>query len=45
MPYFFLDIPVDAGSFSGKNILPLVLISVFAIGGLAALFFWKKNNK
>ncbi len=46
MPTFFLDVPVqEPGLLGVHNILPLVLIAVFAIGTLAAIFFWRKNNK
>ncbi|MBL0145443.1 MAG: hypothetical protein IPP48_06450 [Chitinophagaceae bacterium] len=46
MPFYFLDIPIEDSYLLGtKNILPLVLVSVFAIGTLAAIFFWRKNNK
>jgi hypothetical protein len=45
MPIFFLDIPADETYGEVRNLLPLILGSVFAIGGLAAIFFWRKNNK
>lgn len=46
MPIFFLDVPIEEPNIiNGGNILPLVLVSVFAIGTLAAIFFWHKNNK
>jgi phage-related minor tail protein len=46
MPIIFLDVPIEGNGLLGfHNILPLILISVFAIGTLAAIFFWRKNNK
>lgn len=45
MQLFFLDVPIDETYGAIRNLLPLVLGSVFAIGGLAAIFFWRKNNK
>lgn len=45
MPIFFLDIPADETYGAVRNLLPLILGSVFAIGGLAAIFFWRKNHK